>query len=327
MKRKNIKNEIVIYQTKSGAIELRQDLSRETLWASLNQIAKLFDTDKSGISRHIRNIFTTKELDQKATVAKIATVQTEGGREITRTIEYFNLDAILSVGYRINSRKATLFRQWATRTLRGHIVAGYTINKKRIARNYNSFMQAVDRVRVLLPENMKDTGTIVSLIQAFADTWVSLRAYDEGIFQKGSITKRKVIFAADDVLNNVATFKETLLRKGEATDIFAIEKDRGSIEGILGNVLQSFDGQDVYPSIEEKAACLLYFVVKNHPFIDGNKRTGAFIFVWFLKKTGTLNIKRLTPEALTAITLLIAESNPKDKEKMTDLVTMLLGRI
>lgn len=144
-------NKIVIYQTKTGAIELKEDTSSETMWATLQQIADLFDTDKSGISRHIKNIFDSKELNRKATVAKIATVQKEGQREISRNIEYYNLDMILSIGYRVNSKKATTFRQWATKTLHSHIVDGYTFNKKRLAKNYSAFLKAVDQVRSLLP--------------------------------------------------------------------------------------------------------------------------------------------------------------------------------
>jgi len=200
------------------------------------------------------------------------------------------------------------------------------INKKQITKHYDSFMRAVKSVQALLPRSMKDTGTIVSLIQAFADTWISLRAYDEGKFQKDTVSKKKVVLAASDITAHIAQLKKILMQSGEATDLFAVERNPESIEGIIGNVLQSFAGKDIYPSVEEKAAHLLYFVVKNHPFIDGNKRSGAFIFVWFLKEMNKLDTGRLTPDALTAITLLIAESNPKDKKKMTDLVTMLLGR-
>ncbi|MFH0749495.1 MAG: virulence protein RhuM/Fic/DOC family protein [Candidatus Gottesmanbacteria bacterium] len=321
------KNNLVIYQATNGAVEVRIDSSKETIYLTQQQVGQLFNVQKAAISKHVNNIFNTGELDKKSTVSILETVQSEGKRKITRKIEYYNLDLILSIGYRVNSTNATKFRQWATKTLREHIVKGYTINKKQITKNYDSFMHAVDNVRALLPESMKDTGTIVSLIQAFADTWVSLQAYDKGTFYKGRVTKKKVSLATTDVITSIAMLKQALMQKGEATDLFAIEKDRGSIEGILGNVLQSFDDQDVYPSIEEKSAHLLYFVVKNHPFIDGNKRTGAFVFVWFLQEMGKLNSKRLTPDALTAITLLIAESDPKDKDKMTSLVTMLLGRV
>jgi len=186
---------IIVYQTKTGAIELRGDVHAETIWANLQQIADLFDTDKSGISRHIKNIFDSKELDQKATVAKIATVQKEGKREVSRDMEYFNLDAILSVGYRVNSRKATIFRQWATKTLRSHIVDGYTINKKRLAKNYDAFLKAVEEVKALLPSGgVVDAVNAVELVKMFANTWLSLDAYDKSNLPKSGATKRQVEF-------------------------------------------------------------------------------------------------------------------------------------
>lgn len=324
--KENDNKKIVVYQAPGGGIELRGDISKETIWATLNQLAELFETDKSGISRHINNILRVGELDD-STVAKFATVQNEGGRSISRQIEYFNLDMILSVGYRVNSKKATHFRQWATKTLREHILNGYTINRKRVAKNYDSFMRAVENVRSLLPAASKvETADILELIKIFADTWFSLSAYDKGIFTKGKITKKRVALATDDLAAGIAALKTDLQRKGEASDLFALARAGNSLKGIVGNVMQTFGGKDLYPSVEEKAAHLLYFMVKSHPFADGNKRSGAFSFVWFLNQAGKLDTGRLTPEALTALTLLIAESHPKDKGKMTDLVTMMLGK-
>lgn len=327
MKKKFIKNDIVIYQTKSGAIELKQDLSRETLWASLNQIAELFDTDKSGISRHISNIFASGELDAKATVAKFATVQKEGEREISRTIEYYNLDAILSVGYRVNSRKATLFRQWATKILHAHIVDGYTINRSRIAKNYRVFLKAVEQVKKLLPEsNTVDAQSAMELITLFASTWVSLDAYDTSALPARGATRKQVTLTSLDLESILGEFKQELIKRKEATGLFGSERQKDSFASIVGNVFQSFGGEDLYPSAEEKAAHLLYFVVKDHPFADGNKRSGAFAFVWFLKKAALLNTARLTPVALTALTLLVAESDPKNKERVIGLILLLLKK-
>ena len=319
------KKEIVIYQAKSGAIELRGDFSAETIWASLDQIAELFDRDNSVISRHLKNIFNEAELDEKATVAKNATVQKEGNRQVIREIEYYNLDAIISVGYRVNSKTATRFRQWATKTLRTHVVEGYTINKARLGQNYEAFMEAIQNVRALLPvSNVVSNEDILDLISVFADTWFSLGAYDRGEFSIGKPTKKKVVLTAQKLFENIALLKQDLIRKSEATELFATERDAGALEGIVGNVMQAFGGKDVYLSIEEKAAHLLYFIIKNHPFTDGNKRTGAYAFVWLLRTAGILDISRITPAALTAITLLIAESNPADKDKMTGLVVMIL---
>jgi prophage maintenance system killer protein len=324
--KKEKKNDVVVYQAPSGAIELRGDVSKETIWATLNQLAELFEIDKSGISRHINNIMKSGELGG-STVAKFATVQNEGDRTVTRQIEYYNLDMILSVGYRVNSKKATAFRQWATKTLREFIVNGYVVNKRRIAKNYESFMKAVESIKALLSTGSTvDTDSVIELIKTFADTWFSLSAYDKGAFGTGKITRRKVVIAAEDLSAGIAELKSRLIEKGEASDLFALTRQGSSLEGIVGNVMQTFDGKDLYPGIEEKAAHLLYFIVKNHPFADGNKRSGAFAFVWFLRRTGVLNTRSLTPSALTALTLLIAESPPKDKEKMIGLVVMLLRK-
>ncbi len=324
MKNKPIKN-IAIYQAKSGAIEFRGDFEKDTMWGNLNQIADLFGRDKSVISRHIKNIYRKFELDQTATVAKIATVQKEGEREVVREIEYYNLDVILSVGYRVDSMQATQFRKWATKTIKQHLIQGYTINKKLIGKNYESFMQAVADVKALLPAGNKvKTEDILELISAFANTWFSLDAYDKSSFPKKGVSKKSIQIEASELTEALSELKEDLISKKQATELFAQEKSRGNLEGIVGNVFQSVFGSDAYPTLEEKAAHLLYFIVKNHPFTDGNKRSGVFAFIWFLRKAGLLRAS-LSPEALTAITLLVAESNPKDKEKMVGLVLLLIN--
>jgi prophage maintenance system killer protein len=324
---KSMKSETVIYQGKSGAIEFKGDFEEETMWASLQQIADLFETDKSGVSRHIRNIYKADELELKATVAKIATVQKEGKREILRNIEIYNLDMILSVGYRVNSKKATVFRQWATKTLRAHITDGYTINKKRLAKNYDTFLKAVEDVKKLLPaEGQVKAKDVMELVTLFASTWFSLDAYDKTALPQTGATKKKVSVTAEQLTKAISNLKSELIAKKEATDLFAQEKRAGSIEGIVGNIFQSFGEQDLYPSVEEKAAHFLYFFVKNHPFNDGNKRSGAFAFVWFLQKAKILDMRRLTPEALTVLTLLVAESDPKDKTRMIGLILILLQK-
>jgi hypothetical protein len=319
--------EVIIYQTKSGSIEFKGDFTKETIWASLQQIADLFETDKSGISRHIRNIYQSGELFQKSTVAKIATVQTEGKRQIKREIEYYNLDLILSVGYRVNSKTATKFRQWATKTLREHVVNGYTINKKRLAKNYDKFMESVETVKRLLPrdEQVKAEDAI-ELVKMFASTWFSLEAYDKSSLPTFGLSKKQVLFTADELSDSLLKLKNNLLQKREASELFGQEIQGGSVSGIVGNVFQSAFGTDIYPTLEEKAAHLLYFIVKNHPFADGNKRSGAFAFVWFLNKAEILEKDSLTPPALTALTLLVAESDPKEKARMIALILQLLKR-
>ncbi len=317
----------VIYQAKNGAIELSYNKNQQTIVANLNQIADLFGVQKSAISKHLKNIFESGELLQKATVSKMETVQKEGKREVSRSIEIYNLDAIIAVGYRINSKQATQFRIWATKVLKEYVSQGFVINKKHIAKNYSQFLEAVENIKTLLPSSQKiDNQDVLSLISAFADTWLSLDAYDKDQLINIGKTKKSVSLAAKELESAITELKIELLKKGEATPIFAKEREAQSVAGIVGNVMQSFGGAALYPSLEEKAAHLLYFLVKNHPFIDGNKRCGAFAFVWFLRKCNLLDQAKITPQALTVLTLLIAESDPKQKDKMVRLVLQMLRR-
>jgi prophage maintenance system killer protein len=325
MSKKSKEIQLVIYQTKSGALELRGDLEKETVWATQLQVAQAFDVDVRTVNEHIKNIYKTDELTEKATNRKFRIVQIEGRRHVEREVNHYNLDMILSVGYRVNSIKATLFRQWATKTLREHITKGYTINRKRVAYNYGVFMKAVADVQSLLPEHVTlDPQAVLELIKEFASTWVSLDAYDKESLELRGVTKKKVTLVSNDLARAIMELRKELMRKGEATDMFAMERKGGNIEGIVGNVMQSFGGKSVYLTVEEKAAHLLYFMVKNHPFTDGNKRSGAFAFIWFLRRVGVKGSKNINPAALTALTLLIAESDAQKKEQMVALVTHML---
>ena len=318
------KNNLVeIYQSESGSLELSVDGSKDTIWANLNQISQLFDRDKSVISKHIKNIFKTNELNEREVVAFFATTATDGK---TYNVLYYNLDVILSVGYRVNSKNATRFRQWATSVLHKHIVDGWTINKNRIKSNYDNFIKAMDDVKALLPNNIKIyNNDVFELIKSYANTWFSLDAYDKDSLIQNGKTNGTIELSASNLVSAVNKLKAELIKKNEATELFATERERGNIESIFNNIMQSFGGVELYPSVEEKSANLLYFMIKNHPFIDGNKRSGAYSFIWFLQKNKILNFNRITPEALTSLTLLIAESNPKDKEKMIRLILQLLG--
>ena len=319
--------EIMLYQAKDGAIAFRGDFESDTVWGTQKQIAEVFGIERSVVTKHIRNILSDGEVDKNSTCAKFAHVQMEGGREVVRNVEFYNLDIILAVGYRTNSAKAMNFRKWATKVLKQHLTKGYTINKNLVAKNYDAFMKAVGDVQKLLPkENDIPTETILELIKSFADTWFSLESYDEDRLPQKGFSKRDLEIQSDELYAAVAKFKSELIKKKEATDLFAQEKKFGNLEGILGNVMQSAFGRDVYESVEEKAAHLLYFVVKNHPFNDGNKRTGAFSFVWFLNKAGIPYKNKITPEALTAITLLVAESKAKEKERIIGLILLMLKR-
>ncbi|OGH88069.1 MAG: death-on-curing protein [Candidatus Magasanikbacteria bacterium RIFOXYC2_FULL_42_28] len=324
MKKKITNNQVIVYQAKTGAIELRGDFRKETLWANLDQIAHVFGRDKSVVSRHIHNIFAENELKRHSVVAFFATTATDGK---IYQVEYFNLDLILSVGYRVNSKNATLFRQWATKTLREHITNGFTINRAQIKNNYTEFMKVVDNLKILLPAGkIIDNKEILELISAFSATWLSLDAYDKDKLISSGTTKRAIALTAEQLSQALQNFKIALIKKGEATELFGSERQTGNVAGIVGNVMQSFGGKMLYPTIEEKAANLLYFLVKNHPFTDGNKRSGAYAFVWFLKKAGLLNLSVVNPSTLTALTILVAESDPKNREKMTRLILQLLKK-
>lgn len=318
---KKLKKEVVVYQAKTGAIELKGDFQHETIWATQAQIANVFNLERSVITKHIGSVLKSREVDQKSNVQKMHIANSD------KPVSLYSLDIILAVGYRANSAKAIEFRQWATRTLRQHITKGFTINPKVIKNNYAEFQKAVENIKHLLPVGSNiDRASIIELVSAFADTWLSLDAYDkDSLIEKGA-TRKAVALTAEKLEEGLLKFKALLIEKKQATEIFGQERQRGAIAGIVGNVMQSFGGQAVYPTVEEKAAHLLYFLVKNHPFVDGNKRSGAFAFVWFLKKAGIFNMQKINPAALTALTLFIAESAPKNKERMIKIVLQLLKK-
>lgn len=308
----------LIYQTKSGEIAFRGDLEQGTVWGTQQQIADVFEIDRSVVTKHINKILNDGQVDRKSNVQKMHFAHAD------KPINLYSLDIILALGYRVNSAKAIIFRIWATKTLKQHLLEGYTINKKRIASNYDQFMAAVAGIQELLPNDGKASAQdTLNLVKAFANAWVSLEAYDSQRFPKNGSTRRKVEFTEAELARSLAAFKEQLVREKQATDLFGKERQRDALSGIVGNLFQTFGGSDLYPSIEEKAANLLYFIVKNHPFIDGNKRSGAFAFIWFLSRAGILS-PTLTPEVLATLTLLVAESAPASKDKMIGLVLLLL---
>lgn len=326
MKKKTIQKELVIFKGSHGQVKLKGDFTHETIWATQAEMAEIFGVNSQAITKHIKNIYKEKELAESPTCSKVEQVQIEGKRSVTRSVNLYNLDVMIAVGYRINSVIGTQFRQWATKTLRTHIVKGYTVNEQLIKKNYEAHQEALALLKSLAPARSNiDTDSVLELVRLFADTWFSLDAYDKENFATRKVTKKRVTLTSAKLLEGVAILKNELMSKGEATENFAQERNRKSVEGIIGNVMQSFGGKAMYPTLEEKAAHLLYFIIKNHPFVDGNKRTGAYAFVWFLRMHGILDTEKLSPAALTAITLLIAESNPSDKEKMTKLVVLLLA--
>lgn len=314
---------LVIYQAKNGAIEFRGDFQRETIWATQAQIAEVFGVNRPAITKHINNILKDGELEQKVVCSILEHTAGDGK---TYKVEHYNLDMIISIGYRVNSKMATEFRKWATKTLREYLVKGYALNKKQIQKNHQDFLKAVDSIQNLLPEHVTlDPRAVLELVKEFSSTWKSLDAYDKESLKKIGSNKKSVKISASELTESILILRKDLIKKGEATEIFAQERSSGSVEGILGNVMQTFGGKPVYPTAEEKSANLIYFMVKNHPFVDGNKRSGAFSFVWFLRKVGVKGYRNINPNALTAITLLIAESNPQKKEQMIALVTNFLS--
>ncbi len=279
------KNDLVVYQAESGAIELHTDINAETIWASQKEIASIFEVTTQNITTHLKQIFKEGELEEVSTCKESLQVQIEGKRKVKRSIKEYNLDVLIAVGYRISSSTGTKFRKWATQTLREHITQGYTINPARIGQNYDAFMRAAEDIQQLANhQSILETNDVLALVKTFAHTWFSLESYDEVKLPNTGLNQKDITLEASSLVTAVAQLKATLIDKNQATTLFAQEKKEGTLTGILGSVFQSVFGQDAYPTIEEKAAHLLYFIIKNHPFNDGNKRTAAFSFIWFLQK-------------------------------------------
>lgn len=323
------KGEIVIYQTKDKGIQLEVRLEQETIWLNLNQIASLFQRDKSVISRHLHNIFRTKELERNSVVANFATTAADGK---SYKVEYYNLDAIISVGYRVNSKRGTQFRIWATNVLKKHLINGYTLNQQRLSQQAHK-LQALQRA-IKLIGSMKDKKQLeykeaLGLIEVINDYNYALGLLDDYDYKRLKIsqTSKEVKFA----LNYHTAIKavKELRKKFAGSDLFGIERDQ-SFKSSVSAIYQTFGGKDLYPSVEEKAANLLYFIVKNHSFVDGNKRIAASIFLWFLDKNGRLyksdGSKRIADNALVALTLMIAESDPSERDIIVALTVNLINK-
>ena len=322
-----MQNNIEIYQASNGQIEFKSDIKNDTIWANLDQIAKLFKRDKSGISRHIKNILETKELEKDSTVAIFATVQNEGERIIQRNIEYYNLDMIISIGYRVNSKEATNFRKWATSVLKSYLIDGYAINENKLTQTKDILQNLKATINLLATKNIGDEKQLLNLLQNYTKTLTLLENYDKSTIDdfKGSVGS--YILTYDEVKQTLTQLKQELIKKNEATQLFANEK-ANELQGIINNIYQTFGGVELYPSIEDKASHLLYAMIKNHPFTDGNKRSASFIFVYFLDKCDYLyktnGEKKINDNALTTLTLLVASSNPKEKDILIKLIKHLI---
>lgn len=322
--------EIVVYEAPNGEVRVDVRLERETVWLSQEQMAELFGRERSVVTKHIRNVFKEGELDPGATSAKFAQVRSEGGRAVTREVDHYNLDVIISVGYRVKSQRGTQFRIWATRTLREHLVRGYTLDRQRFAQNAAELEAALALVRRAAAGEaltMDQGRGLVDVIARYTQTFLLLQRYDEGLLVEPKGNPGGVLPAVEEARTAVARLKADLLARGEATDLFGREREDG-LAALLGNLDQSVFGEPAYPTIESKAAHLLYFVIKNHPFADGNKRIGSFLFVDFLHRNGRLfraGEALINDVGLAALALLVAESAPKDKEVMIRLVMNMLA--
>lgn len=320
-------NKVELYQTPSGETLIEVKFENETVWISLNQIAELFGRDKSVISRHIKNIYKEAELEYSSTVAKNATVQKEGKRTITREIEYYNLDVIISVGYRVNSKQGTHFRIWATSRLKEYLIQGYSINKKRL-NELNQLIQIIAKTENSTNQISEAKG-LLSILTRYTKSFILLNQFDSNSIELNNL-EENITYEIDynEACQAIFELKKQLIQQKEATELFGNQKDK-SFQGILRSVTQTFDGIYLYPTIEQQAANLLYFIIKNHPFSDGNKRIGAFCFVWFLEKNKHLlknnGENKINDNALIALALLVAQSNPNEKELMIKLICNLIN--
>ena len=305
-------------------------LKEDSVWLNLNQLAELFQRDKSVVSRHIKNIYKTEELQRDTTVAFFATVQNERGRQVKRDIEYYNLDMIISVGYRVNSKRGTQFRIWATNVLKNYFIKGYALNEKKLNEKLEKFEELKNVVKILerTANNQQITFTevkdLLKVISKYSYALNILDSYDHQNLEMNKTTKiESYNLTYDEVIDIINEMKNEF-----TTDLFGKEKDQ-SLKASLGAIYQTAFGEDVYPSIEEKAANLLYFMVKNHSFIDGNKRIAAAVFVYFMNANNFLynknGSKKIANNTLVAITLMIAESNPNEKNLIVKVLVNLIN--
>lgn len=317
-------NGIEIYKSITGETQVEVRFEHDTVWLNLNQIALLFGRDKSVISRHLSAVFRDNELDRHLVVAKNATTALDGK---TYQVDFYNLDAILSVGYRVNSKQGTQFRIWATQRLRDYLLEGISINKKRL-QELEKIVEVISKTNIDQTHDLAEARGLLHILNHYTKSFILLNQFDSASLPlqnlNGVITYQ---IEYNEAVQAIEILKSELIQKNEATLLFGNQKDK-SFEGILKSILQTFDGNYLYPTIEEQSAHLLYFIIKNHPFSDGNKRIGAFLFVWFLEKNSHLlkhnGERKINDNALTALALLVAQSNPEDKELMIRLICNLI---
>jgi len=314
---------IAIYQTDNGSLAVDVRIEGETIWLSLNQIVALFERDKSVISKHLKNIFKTEELKEDSVVANFATTAADGK---TYQVNHYNLDVIISIGYRVNSKRGTQFRQWASQVLKEHMIRGYSINQAQI--NQESIKHLQQTVTLLSDTLMqhqlvdKMGSNVLSIIQEYAKTWDLLLRYDENRFDVQTQNICRTHLSYNTAIEAISTLKQKLQQDNQNLTLFGQEREQG-LQAILGNLDQTFDGKRLYSSCEERAAHLLYFIIKDHPFTDGNKRIASLLFLIQLKQD-ELSLQKINDNCLTALTLLIAQSHPHQKDTMIRLIMSLL---
>lgn len=326
----NLNNEIVIYQSEDGKTVLDVRLEDDTVWLSQQQMSELFQTDRTVISRHIRNIYKDGELEEISTCAKNAQVRMEGNRMVTRSIPYYNLDMIISVGYRVNSIRGVKFRQWASSVLKQYLIKGYAVNesmrKKQVA-ELRQLVQMLGRTLRHSPDPLKEEQS--ALVDVVVDYTYALDTLDDYDYQRLGIRNTTAHGAFRATYEGAMQEIRQLREKFGGSALFGNEKD-DSFRSSIGQIYQTFDGTELYPSVEEKAAMLLYLVVKNHSFSDGNKRIAATLFLWFMNNNGILyrkdGTKRIADNTLVAITLMIAESRTEEKDVMVSVVVNLINK-
>ena len=321
--------EVVIYQTDHGSIDVT--VEQDNVWLSQRQMGELFETSPENILMHLRNIYRENELGEEATAKNFLVVQTEGIRQVRRQVKHYNLDAVISVGYRVNSKKGVQFRQWATGVLRQHLLRGYTLNQKRFEDNARELEKALLLIRKTAesPALSRESGKgLVDVVTSYTRTFLWLWRYDEGLLTEPSGQEGGVLPTIEEARQIIALLRADLIHRGEAGSLFGQERG-DSFLSILGNLDQSAFGQPAYPTVEAKAAHLLYFVIKNHPFSDGNKRSAALLFLDFLNRNGRLvredGTLVVNDVGLAALALLVAESDPKDKDVLIRLIMNMLA--
>ena len=326
----NLENKIVIYQTEDGQTQIDVRMENETVWLTQAQMAELFQTDRTSIVRHINNIYKVEELERDATCAKIAQVQKEGDRTVRRLVPYFNLDMIISVGYRVNSKRGVKFRQWANRVLKQYLMKGYVVNERIRREQIGELRQLVQLVgRTLQNREMTSEVESQDLLDVVVDYTYALDTLDNYDYERLSIDKITPEESFRATYEGAMREIERLRERFGGSVLFGNEKD-DSFKSSIGQIYQTFGGEELYPSVEEKAAMLLYLVTKNHSFSDGNKRIAATLFLWFLNGNHILynadGSKRLADSTLVALTLMIAESKTEEMEVMVKVVVNLINK-